>query len=169
LEITEKKKVRRDAVYLAIKAALIVGIFALVFTFIFGLGRVADASMYPAVKDGDLVLFYRLDKQFVQSDVCVLRVDGKLQVRRVIAVAGDTVDITDEGLLINGSLQQESGITEETKRYDTEVSFPLTVGEGQIFVLGDSRENSEDSRMYGCIDADAALGKVITIIRRRGI
>ena len=75
-----------------------------------------------------------------------------MQARRVLAAAGDEVDITEEGLFINGSLQQEHDIYEETIRYVTGIEFPLMVGEGQVFVLGDGRENAIDSRVYGCIN-----------------
>ena len=86
----------------------------------------------------------------------------------MVATAGDVVDITEEGLMINGALQQEHEIYEQTQRYDTGVEFPMELKEGQIFVLGDSRENASDSRVYGAVDVHDTLGKVMTIVRRRG-
>lgn len=151
------------------KIAVIVIIFLIVFSFVFGIIRYEDSSMYPMVKAGDLVVYYRLDKDYVASDTIVLKHEGTYQVRRVIAVAGDTVDITENGLSINGALQNESSIYEETVRYDTDVEFPLTVPEGCVFVLGDSREQSVDSRMYGCVEVKDTIGKVITLIRRRSV
>ena len=71
--------------------------------------------MYPNIKDGDLVVYYRLDKNYTARDLTVLDYQGSRQVRRVIAVAGDTVDITEDGLLVNGSPQQEPGIYEKQK------------------------------------------------------
>lgn len=53
--------------------------------------------MYPNIKDGDLVVYYRLDKNYTARDLTVLDYQGSRQVRRVIAVAGDTVDITEDG------------------------------------------------------------------------
>lgn len=50
--------------------------------------------MKPAIKDGDLVMYYRLDKRFISGDVAVFKDDGRTTVGRVVAVAGDTVDIT---------------------------------------------------------------------------
>ena len=95
--------------------------------------------MRPAVKDGDLVIFYRLDKEYVASDVVILKQGGETQVRRVIAVEGDTVDINENGLMVNGAIQQETEIYGTTDRYAEGVAFPLTVGEGQVFLLGDGR------------------------------
>ena len=120
------------------------------------------------MKDGDLVFYYRLEKEYTASDLVVLRYQGHEQVRRVVATAGDVVDITEEGLMINGALQQEREIYEQTQRYDTGVEFPMELKEGQIFVLGDSRENASDSRVYGAVDVHDTLGKVMTIVRRRG-
>lgn len=169
---TEKKAsviILQELLFLLGKIALILLIFAGVFSFIFGIFRYEDSSMYPMVKAGDLVVYYRLDKKYSASDTIVLKQDKEYQVRRVIAVGGDIVNITEDGLSINGALQNESSIYEETLRYDTDVEFPLTVPEGCVFVLGDSRERSVDSRMYGCIDAKETCGKVITLIRRRSV
>lgn len=157
----------KDLLALAIKVGALFLLFVLVFYFVFGLFRNQDADMYPAVKDGDLVMFYRLDKEYAARDLAVLDYEGKRQVRRVVAVAGDRVDITEEGLTINGALQQEPGIYEETQRYARGMSFPETLKEGEIFVLGDAREDASDSRIYGVVDAQDTLGKVMLIIRRR--
>ena len=159
----------KDVLYLLLKIAAIITVVLLVFTFMFGLHRGADASMAPAVKDGDLVLFYRLDKTYAAGDVLLLTSQEQKQVRRVVATAGDTVDITEDGLLIKGALQQEPEIYQTTQRYADGVTFPLTVGEGQVFVLGDARENATDSRVYGAVDIKDTLGKVIAVLRRRNL
>jgi len=161
--------VARELLPLLIKIVAILAVATLVFTFLYGLTRNTDPDMAPAVKDGDLVLFYRLDKDYAIGDLLLLGFQGNQQVRRVIAKAGDTVDITEAGLVINGAIQQEPGINQTTRRYQDTVSFPLTVGQGQVFVLGDSRENATDSRVYGPVNTDDTLGTVITIIRWRGL
>jgi signal peptidase I len=155
--------------FLLAKIAAIALVLVLLFTFMYGLYRGADPGMKPAIQDGDLVLFYRLDKNYVAGDVLLLDFEGQRQARRVVAVAGDAVDIVEEGLVINGSLQQEPDIYQATQRYAEGVEFPLTVGEGQVFVLGDARAGATDSRIYGAVDVDDTLGKVITILRRRNI
>lgn len=159
----------REIWMLLIKVAAIVLAAVLIFTFMFGIYRCTDPSMVPSIKDGDLVIFYRVDKLYTNSDVTVADYDGRKIALRVVARAGDEVDIRDEGLYINGSLQLESNIYEITHRYAEGVEFPLTVGKGQIFVLGDSRENSTDSRIFGPVDIDRTYGKVIAVIRTRGV
>jgi len=157
----------RDIGSLGIKIAVIVVIFVLIFTFFYGFQRNSDPDMFPMVKDGDLIMFYRLDKDYEIGDLLLLKFQGETEVRRVVAKTGDTVDITDEGLIINGALQQEPDIYQKTQRYDDGILFPITVGKGQVFVLGDARKNAADSRVYGSVDTKNTLGTVITVIRRR--
>ncbi|MCL2014372.1 MAG: signal peptidase I [Oscillospiraceae bacterium] len=173
--ITVKKTVKqrsvwKDLIFLLVKTASIALAFMLLFTFLFGIARYQDPSMAPAVRDGDLVIFYRHAKNgYLPQDAIALKKDGQMQVRRVVAVAGDTVDITPDGLVINGALQYEPEIYQKTERYEEGVDFPLTVPEGHIFVLGDSREGAADSRIYNSVKAGDTLGKVMTVIRRRSI
>jgi signal peptidase I len=160
----------KDLMFLLVKIAMISFVFVLLFTFLFGVVRYQDSSMDPAIKDGDVVLFFRTRAEKYHSrDVVILDFNGKRQVRRVVATAGDTVDITEDGVLINGALQQEQSIYQKTERYQEGVEFPLTVPEGHIFVLGDARKNATDSRIYGCVKISDTYGKAMAIIRRRGI
>lgn len=159
----------RDVWLLLIKIAAIALAAVLSFTFVFGIYRSTDTSMAPAIRDGDLVIYYRLDKLYTSSDVLVTDFEGGTLALRVIAVEGDEVDIREEGLYINGSLQVERNIYETTYRFTEGVDFPLTVGEGEVFVLGDSRENSTDSRIFGPVDIDDTHGKVMSVIRSRSI
>ena len=160
---------KQDVQLLLLKIGILAVLAAFLFLFVFGVARCSDASMFPAVKDGDLAVYYRADKDYMQGDVVVLKVDGKTQIRRVAAVAGDTVDITEDGLYINGALQMESNIYEKTHRYQEGIDFPVTLQDGEIFVLGDAREHSTDSRIYGLVKIKDTKGTVITLIRRRGI
>ena len=158
----------KDLLYLLAKIAAIALVFALMFTYLFGAVRYGEPSMSPAVKDGDLVIYYRYKKSgYSSQDLAVVEIGGKKQVRRVVAAAGDTVDILDGGLIINRAFQQEPGIYQRTERYRDGVEFPLTVPEGHVFVLGDRREGATDSRIYGCVSIDDTHGKVMAIIRRR--
>jgi len=161
--------VLRDLLNLGIKIVVIVLAFALIFSFAYGLERNTDPDMFPMVKDGDLLLFYRLDKNYDIGDLVLLDFNGKHEVRRVVAKAEDTIDITKSGLMINGMLQQEPNIYQKTERYANEIQFPVTLQKDQIFVLGDQRENATDSRVYGPVNTKDTLGTVITFIRRRNL
>ncbi len=165
----EATTLRHDVGMLLLKIGVVVACFALLFTFVFGLFRVSDGGMYPALHDGDLTLYYRLDRNYVANDVVAVEEDGQMQALRVVAVAGDTVDITDDGLLVNGNPVTTSGVTEETQPFKEGISFPVTVGVNQVFLLGDARGHATDSRIYGCVDIDDTQGKVIGVLRRRNI
>ncbi len=75
----------REILYLLLKIVAIATAIVVIFTFIFGVFRYADNAMLPAVKDGDLVFYYRLRNSYVASDLVVLNYQGKEQVRRVIS------------------------------------------------------------------------------------
>lgn len=159
----------QEIMYLLIKIGFVLLVFALVLTFIFGAMRYNADNMNPAIYEGDLLLFYRLDHNYAQKDVVVLRHQHVLQVQRIVAVAGDEVNITKEGLMVNGSYQQEDHIYYKTKRYVSKVKFPIRLGENQVFVLSDQRTQATDSRIYGPVSTKEILGKVICDIRRRNI
>jgi len=159
--------VGRELGLLALKIVVLAGIAVILFTFVYGFQRNLEPGMEPAVSDGDLVLFYRLDKTYAIDDLLLLEFKGETQIRRVVAKAGDVVDIAEDGLLVNGALQQEPNIYQKTQRYENGIPFPVTVGQGQVFVLGDARENATDSRIYGPIDTKDTFGTAITTVRRR--
>jgi signal peptidase I len=161
--------VGRELLMLLLKVGVVILAGLLLFTFVYGLHRSVDPEMAPVIKDGDLVVFYRLDREYSAGDLVVLSYGGERQIRRVVATAGDVVDITEEGLIINGALQQEQEIYEATIRYAEGPPLPVTLNEGQVFVLGDSRENATDSRIYGPVDKDDTEGKVIAVMKRRNL
>lgn len=149
------------------------GIFAvsalLVFGYLFGLTRVANQNMRPSFQDGDLILFYRLADLYLADEVVVVEYGDERLLERVIAVAGDEVDLTPDGLSVNGALVVEPRALGETTRFEGGESFPLTVPQGKIFVLGDNREHAIDSRIFGCVDVDDVYGRVIGVFRRRNL
>ena len=103
---SNKNSLAYDLLMLAAQIAAIVLGAVVVFSFVFGLMRVTDPSMEPRFQDGDLVLFYRLDKRYTSRDVIVFEHNGLLTSGRVVASGGDTVNIDSQGLIVNGSYQQ---------------------------------------------------------------
>lgn len=164
-----QSSVWRELRNLLIKIAAILLFFILVCVLVFGFHRSVDNSMSLSVKNGDLVFFNRWDKVYIAGDVLLLDYEGQRQVRRVVAAAGDTVDISEDGLLVNGAQLFETKTSGQTQRYDNNVIFPLVVGEGQVFVLADSRENATDSRVYGAVNVEDTLGKSWGLFRARDI
>lgn len=80
-------------------------------------------------------------------------------VKRVIGVPGDVIDIKNEQVYVNGEVLQEPYITRPTyeKKY---ITYPVTVPEGEYFVLGDNRTGSTDSRIIGCIKEELIDGRL---------
>lgn len=172
-QISTKKRVKKrttlfqEIMYLLIKIAFILVIACALFTFMFGLLRYNSGNMSPAIHSGDLIMFYRLDKSYSVNDLLLVKYEDEYQIQRVVAKAGDVVDITEEGLTINESLQFESNIYTKTTQFEEGITFPITVGEDQVFVLSDDRENATDSRIYGCVSVNDTYGTVMAVIRRR--
>lgn len=158
-----------ETMYLLRKVLVIAVLLVVCGTLVFGVARNTDLGMTPAVKSGDLVLYFRLDKQFAAADVAAVEIEGSFQIRRVVAVGGDTVNITEEGLQVNGSLQQEADVTGDTLAYTDGITFPIVLEGNQVFLLGDNRESASDSRLYGAVNVEDTLGKVVMILRRRDI
>ena len=159
----------REFMYIGIKLGAITLTFMVLLTFAFGLWQADDLSMIPAIQEGDLVFFNRMDRNYVATDTIVVQFEGQRQVRRVVAVAGDTVDITEDGLIINGRPQQELTIYEDTTQFVEGIDFPYVIPPGEMFILGDSRGRAVDSRIYGSVKVDDTLGSVVTIVRRRNL
>ena len=94
--------------------------------------------------------------------------EGKVKFGRIIAFEGDSVDIMNDYITVNGY-----GVFEDTVYPTTSegasISFPYTVSDNCVFVLNDYRSDISDSRTYGGIPLDDVQGSVVFIMRRRGI
>lgn len=146
-----------------ISAALVL---VLIFSFFFRIIQVDGSSMVPTLVNGDKLIVWGAGYEPQRGDVVI--VDsytsyGKPLVKRVIAKGGDTVsiDYATGTVAVNGEVLQEDYISEPT--YLGDVQFPYTVPEGTVFVMGDNRNQSLDSRStyVGCIDERDILGKVL--------
>ena len=141
----------------------------LVFTFLIRLIGVDGHSMVPTLQNGDrlLVLSSLLDSDYEYGDIVVMREESFLEepiVKRVIATEGQTVDIDFEAgvVYVDGEALDEPYINEPTYMEEG-TEFPLTVPEGCIFVMGDNRNHSSDSRdsRLGTVDTRCVLGKAV--------
>lgn len=144
-----------------------------IFTFVIRMMGVDGHSMLNTLQHGDrlLVVNSMLYHNYKYGDIVILRKNGVFDddpiVKRVIAVEGQTVDIDfAEGIVyVDGEALDEDYIREPT--YTAEgTEFPLTVPEGAIFVMGDNRNGSSDSRDYrlGTVDTRYVIGKAAFLI-----
>ena len=176
-ELTDKLDRSERAVkryqWLLLRVLVVLGIIWALFFQIVGITHMPSEDMYPRLDAGDLVLFYRLDRDVRAQDVVVLEKataasqgEKGLYILRVIAVEGDTVEVAGGQVRVNGNALVESNIFRQTPELEGGVSYPLTLGPGECFVLGDARTSATDSRYFGAVSQKELLGTVITIVRR---
>lgn len=135
---------------------------------VFLITQASGNDMFPAMKDGDLVIAFRIQQEYAKNDVVVYTVDGEKHIGRIAARATDTVILDDSGtLLVNGTTQSGEILYPTYAKEGLE--YPYLVPEGHVFILGDYRTQTEDSRDFGSIPLKDVKGKVITILRRRGL
>ena len=166
----ETETSRRREVYEWIQA-LVCSVLTVVLLFTFGVRLIGvdGHSMVPTLQHGDrlLVLNSALCGGYERGDIVVLRKESFLPtpiVKRVIATGGQVVDVdfSSGSVFVDGQRLQEDYVNERTYRSDG-TEFPLTVPEGSVFVMGDNRNHSNDSRdaRLGTVDARYIIGRAV--------
>ena len=148
--------------------------FVVVFTFFVRLIGVDGSSMYPTLEDRSIMLVSNLGYTPEKGDIVVLRKEGFYYdqpiVKRIIATGGDTIDIdpVTGDVLVNGEVLDEPYIAEKINTLEKmgDMTYPQTVPEGCVFVMGDNRNFSTDSRWtsLGMVDERYILGHVLSVI-----
>lgn len=164
----EKDSLMRDLRRLLVRLAVFAAVLWVLLNQVYLITQASGNEMFPAVKDGDLVLGYRLEKSYAKNDVIVYERSGQLRVGRALARGGDIVTLSESGVVeVNGSAQ--SGDILYPTYPKSLLSYPYTVPEDSVFILGDCRTQAEDSRDFGPVACTDVKAKVITLIRRRGL
>ncbi len=142
-------------------------------------------SMNDTLYDGEYVLISDWDRNFDVGDIVVIKKDDYNIIKRIVAVSGDkiaflrnsdgTVDLyrNDFTIPVKETFLKERMIN-ALKFYSVPIAdnveelmsdeYSITVGEGQVFVMGDNRNNSDDSRKNGCMEVSAIKGKMVSVI-----
>lgn len=162
-----KKEVKDWIVSFAVALAVVLLVRAFLFTII----RVDGPSMSDTLLNGDRLYVDVLDMRLngpSRFDVVILHYPNRKEnfVKRVVGVPGDTIEVTNGVLTVNGVQYDEPYLTpERVVSFSRATSnFTVTLGEDEYFVMGDNRDNSNDSRRVGVITRDMFVGKVLRII-----
>jgi signal peptidase I len=124
--------------------------------------QVSGSSMEPTLSDGDIIVLEKTN-QYKPGDLCGLYWQNKLLLKRVIALPGSYVDIDQDGnVTIDGQALDEPYLTEKSLG-ECDITFPYQVPDGKLFVMGDHRATSIDSRSsaVGCIDKTQIVGRAV--------
>ena len=151
-------KALRSTIYVLIVVAAAT---AIIVVLLLPVLQITGTSMAETLQDGDIVLAAK-STSYKAGDVVAFYYNNNILVKRVIATAGDWVDIDAEGnVSVNGEAIDEPYITDKSLGY-CNVAFPYQVPDGRSFLMGDRRETSMDSRNseIGCIDDSMVLGKI---------
>lgn len=157
-----RKRYKRAFISTLSVLAVIAAVAVLVSTLFLPVIQVSGNSMEPTLSDGDVLVLLK-SKSYERSQLCCISWQNKMLLKRVIGLPGDVVSIDTEGnVTVNGVLLDEPYVSDKTLG-ECDVTFPCQVPEGKVFVLGDHRSTSIDSRSseIGCVDQDQIVGFVL--------
>ena len=159
---TTFKKIVMSSIYTLITVAAVA---VLVAVLLLPVLRIYGTSMTPTLEEGEYVVSVKGDR-FTTGDVIAFYYNNKVLVKRVIAQSGDWVDIDKDGnVYVNNVLIDEPYVSEKHLG-DCNIMLPYQVPESRIFVMGDHREVSIDSRntAVGCVADEQIVGKIVFAI-----
>ena len=157
-----RKRYKRAFISTLSVLAVIAAVAVLVSTLFLPVIQVSGNSMEPTLSDGDVLVLLK-SKHYERSQLCCISWQNKMLLKRIIGLPGDVVSIDTEGnVTVNGVLLDEPYVSDKTLG-ECDVTFPCQVPEGKVFVLGDHRSTSIDSRSseIGCVDQDQIVGFVL--------
>ena len=151
--------VLRSTIYTLITVAAIAVLIAVLFLPVL---RIYGSSMNPTLNEGDIVVSLK-GSNFKTGDIIAFYYNNKILVKRVIANTGDWVDIDDEGNVSVNGVKLDEPYIEEKAFGETDIKLPYQVPEKRIFVMGDNRSVSVDSRntSVGCVAEEQIVGKIV--------
>ena len=159
-----KKKEKKEGIWATLRPCIITVLIVLfVVTFIARPSRIIGQSMENTCHDGDFVILWEWNYEPQRGDIVVANSDNVLNenlIKRVIGVGGDHIEISGGVLKVNGEVQSEPYIKEQSWGEEG-WNVDIVVPEGEVFLMGDNRNHSTDSRVIGTIPTKDIIGKVV--------
>ena len=153
------RSVFRSTVYTLITVA---AVSILVATLWLPVLQIYGSSMTPTLQDGEIIFSVKTS-EFEPGEIVAFYYNNKILVKRVICGPGDWIDIDEDGTVyVNEVRLEEPYLTEKTLG-DCNIDLPFQVPDGKVFVMGDHRSTSVDSRntAVGCVAQEQIVGKII--------
>ena len=124
--------------------------------------RLYGTSMTPTLQDGEIICCIK-SSDFSSGDIVAFYYNNKLLVKRVIGQSGDWINIDEAGNVYVNDVLLEEPYLEEKALGETDLSYPYQIPDGRIFVMGDHRATSVDSRhsAVGCVAQEQIVGKIL--------
>ncbi len=124
--------------------------------------QVSGSSMEPALSNGDILLLLKTGK-YETGELCCIAWQNKLLLKRVIGMPGDSISMDADGNVFVNGQEMDEPYAQNKCLGECDIAFPFTVPDGQLFVMGDQRDTSIDSRssVIGCVAYDQMIGKVL--------
>lgn len=151
--------VLRSTIYTLITVAAVA---VLVATLWLPVLQIYGSSMTPTLQDGEIIFSVKTS-DFVPGDIVAFYYNNKILVKRVICEAGDWIDIDEDGNVYVNEAELDEPYLVEKALGDCNIELPYQVPDGKIFVMGDHRSTSVDSRntAVGCVAQEQIVGKII--------
>ncbi|MCI8690906.1 MAG: signal peptidase I [Oscillibacter sp.] len=154
------RKVLRSTIYALITVAAAA---VLVATLWMPVLQISGNSMAPTLTDGEVVISFKGGSNYQPGDIVAFYYDNKILVKRVIAGPGDWVDIDEKGTVFVNEQELYEPYLVEKALGDCNITLPYQVPESKLFVMGDHRSVSLDSRntALGCVASDQIVGQLV--------
>ena len=149
----------RNTIYMLITVAAVA---VLVAVLLMPVLQIYGTSMAPTLNEGEIVLSVK-SGEFKTGDIMAFYYNNNILVKRVIAQPGDWVDITEDGTVYVNNVMLDEPYLIDKAYGETNIKFPYQVPESRIFVLGDHRSVSIDSRntAVGCVASEQIVGRIV--------